>query len=246
MPNLKGEAVTLGQDAFRSSADQIHDLGARGRDWAGRYYRYVLAGASDLVAGNVVQSPAVTTAHLANTPPAVAIGDTSFTYTPGAATGTANEYAGGLLQVDTTPGNGYSYAVEKHPAIASATAFTLNLRTDDAVQVALTTSSRVGLHHSPWRGVIQMPATTATGLAVGIATYIITTAQYGWIGTWGYFPVLISGTPALGAAVVAPSGTAGAAVVMDTTVLVTAQLVGYMLQIGVSGKNNMVFVKLHP
>lgn len=247
MANLQDDPVLLGGDSFTSSATPLHPLGARGVDRVGRIYRYALAGAVDLVAGNVLQGPAIVANHLANTPPAVAIGATSFTYTPGATGGAANYYAGGLLQVDTTPGNGYGYGIDNHAAITSATAFTLNLWTGDPIQVALTTSSRVGLVANVFRGVIQFPVTTATGIAAGIGVYPITAAQYGWIGTWGYFPVLINGTPALGAAVVTPSATtAGSVDVITTTNLVTAQIVGNMVQVGVSTKNNCVSVKLWP
>jgi hypothetical protein len=132
------------------------------------------------------------------------------------------------------------YGVDSHPGDhVVSTAFTLNLKSDDAVQVALTTASRVGLIPSLFRGVIQCPVTTATGSVVGVAVYPITAAQYGWILTWGPAAVLINGTPALGAAVVAPSATtAGSVDVITTTNLVTAQIVGNMMQVGVSTKNN--------
>lgn len=244
MPNIASHPVALAKDFYTSDANQQHPLGTKGIAEDGRVFRYCLAGASNLVAGNCIQSIAIVTAHLANTPPAVAAGATSFVYTPGAATGVANQYAEGWLQVDTTPGNGYVYGVRSHPAIASSTAFTLTLKDDDPIQVALTTASRVGLLANPYRSVIQMPATTATGSLVGVAAYVITAAQYGWIQTAGLASPLISGTPALGAMMVSPSGTAGAAVVIDTTVLVTAQRVGFMAQIGVSGKNNFCYLQI--
>jgi len=242
--NIGGPPVSIGSDGFTSDATQRHALGTTGYSGDGRQFKYCLAGAADLVAGNVIQSSAIVTAHLANTPPAVAIGATSFTYTPGAATGTANQYAGGYLQVDTTPGNGYTYVVSTNPAISSSTAFTLTLT--DAIQVALTTSSRVGLIANPYRGVIQFPVTTATGTYVGVAPCIITAAQYGWLQTSGMASVLIAGTPALGAYVMTPGTVAGAVVVCTTTNLVVAQFVGNMAQIGVDTKNNFVRLTILP
>ena len=238
MANLSGPIVSAPSDDFASTTDQRAALGSAINSGDGRQFRYCLAGAVDLVAGNVIQSSAIVTAHLANTPPAVAVGAQTFTYTPGAATGVANQYAGGYLQVDTTPGNGYTYQVSGHAAIASSTAFTLNLV--DAVQIALTTSSRVGLIANPYRSVIQFPVTTATGSYVGVAPCIITAAQYGWLQTGGVCSTLIAGTPALGAMVMTPSTAAGSAVIITTTNLVVAQLVGTMCQIGVDGKNNAV------
>lgn len=231
-------ATASGQDSFSSSALQTAALGDRRQTGDGRQFKYCLAGAADLVAGNVIQSPIIVPNHLANTPPAVAIGDKSFVYTPGNTAAAANFYAGGYLGVDTTPGNGYTYQVSGHAAITGSTAFTLNLV--DAIQVALTTSSRVGLIANPYRGVIQFPVTTATGSYVGIAPAIITAAQYGWLQTGGSASVLISGTPAMGALVMTPSAAAGSAIIMTTTNLIVAQVVGNMGQIGVDGKNNWV------
>lgn len=241
MPNLSSHPVALSGSFFRSTASPDHAIGQLGKSEDGRTYRYVKAGAVDLVAGNVLQSPAIVALHLANTPPAVAVGATSFAYTPGATAAAANFYADGFLQVDTTPGNGYTYGIAGHAAITASTAFTLNLKVDDPIQVALTTSSRVGLIANPYAGVIQMPVTTATGSLVGVASYIITASQYGWVQTGGMASVLIAGTPALGAAVMAPGAVAGAAeVIVAAGTLIVAQFVGHMAQVGVAGKNNFV------
>jgi hypothetical protein len=242
MAKFASELESIGQDDFISSATAVHRLGTRAVDQDGRVFRYVKAGAVDLVAGNVLQGPPIIVNHLANTPPAVAVGATSFVYTPGATGAAAGYYNDGILQVDTTPGNGYSYSIDSHLAITSSTAFTLRLK--DAIQVALTTSSRVGLIANPYNGVIQFPVTTATGRAVGIATYVISAGQFGWVLTQGLCSVLIAGTPALGAAVMTPSSAAGSAIILTTTNLVVAQYVGYMMQIGVDGKNNAVYVNI--
>lgn len=245
MAIFASEIESVGQDDFISTATPAHRLGTRAVDQDGRVFRYVKAGAVDLVAGNVLQSPAIVANHLATTATATAIGLKTLTYTPGASTGTANQYADGFMQIDTTPGNGYTLSVASHPAIASSTAFTLTLK--DPLQVALTTSSRLGLIANKYNGVIQMPVTTATGCLVGVATYIISANQYGWIGTWGQFSVLIAGTPALGAIVMAPGATAGAAeIIVAAGTLIVAQIVGNMAQVGVAGKNNFCDVKVNP
>lgn len=243
MAQFTADPESIGQDDFVSSADPRHRVGARAVDQDGRVYRYVKAGAVDLVAGNVLQSPAIVPNHLGNTPPAVAIGAKSFIYTPGGTLGTANQYGDGFLQVDTTPGNGYTYGIASHLAFALSTAFTLNLK--DPIQVALTTSSRVGLIANRYNGVIQLPVTTATGTIVGVATYIISANQYGWIGTQGQFSVLTTGTPALGAMVMGPGTAAGAAqVVVAAGTLIVAQMIGHMAQVGVDGKNNFIDVRI--
>jgi hypothetical protein len=245
MAKFISEAIAIGQADFVSSSTALHKVGTRAVSDDGRVFRYVKAGAADLVAGNVIQSPAIVANHLANTPPAVAANALSFSYTPGATLGTADQYADGFLQVDTTPGNGYTYGIQGHAAFASATAFTLNLK--DPIQVALTTSSRVGLIANQYNGVIQLPVTTATGTLVGVAGYVITAAQYGWVQTWGLCSVLTTGTPALGAMVMGPGTAAGAAqVVVAAGTLIVAQIIGHMAQVGVDGKNNFVHVRINP
>lgn len=237
MANFPGLNVT-GQDTFTSSATQLHPLNTKALTKDGRTFRYAVIGAVDTVAGSLYQMAAPVTAHLANTPPAVAIGATSFTYTPGAAGGVANLYAEGYLQVDTTPGNGYLYQVAGHDTITSSVAFTLYLR--DAIQVALTTSSRVGLMPSKFKNCIVCP-TAVTGRVAGVAPCIITAAQYGWLQTHGPASVLINGTPAITSPVANSATTAGAVDVWTTAAAaVTITPVGYMMQVGVSGKNNMV------
>ena len=221
-------------------------LGTRAIDRFGRSYRYVQAGAVALVAGNCLQGPAIVPLHLANTPPVVALGATDFAYTPGATGGVADQYKGGFLQVDTTPGNGRMYGIMTHAAITASVAFQLFLEKDDPIALALTASSRVGLIQNPYQGVIQMPVTTATGLLIGVATSDIPIGGFGWAQTWGPAAVLIAGTPALGAGVMAPGTVAGAAEVVTTTNLVVAQYVGRMMQVGVAGKNNAVYLTIAP
>ncbi len=239
MPVFNAEPEAYGQDGFTSSSTQTHELGRRAVTKDGRVFRYAQAGASDLVAGNLEQSAAPIANHLAQTPPAVAIGATSFTFTPGATAGAANLYAEGYLQVDTTPGNGYTYQVAGHPAITASTAFTLTLMPSDPIQVALTTSSRVGLIHNSYKNVIQTP-TTITAKVVGVAGYIITATQYGWLQTWGPASVLINGTPAITAPVINGATAAGSVDVWTAAAQPTANLVGHMMQVGVTAKNNFV------
>ena len=245
MAKLRSPAIGIGQDDFQSSATQIHQLGTRAETDDGRVFRYGQAGASDLVAGNCIQSSAIVANHLATTATATAIGLLALTFTPGATTGAANLYAEGMLSVDTAPGNGYTYSVSGHGAIASSTAFTLTLK--DAIQVALTTSSRLGLLANPYKNVIQMPVTTATGTLVGVGGYIISATQFGWLQTAGPASVLIAGTPALGAIVMTPGATAGAAeIIVAAGTLIVAQIVGKMAQVGVAGKNNFVSLMIAP
>ena len=109
MANLVDSVVGLAQDSFTSSSTQLHPLGTRAYTTDGRRYRYAQAGAVNLVAGTLIQGAAPLANHLALAAPAVAIGDTSFTFTPGATAGAANLYAEGYLQVDVTPANAQGF-----------------------------------------------------------------------------------------------------------------------------------------
>lgn len=249
MPSFTNDAVAIGQDGFLSSATQVHALGQKGVTRDGRIFRYVKAGVVDLVAGNVIQSPAINTAHLALTPTvAQAVGSTTIVATLGASAAAVNQYAEGLVQISdggAAIGQGNQYCVSGHAAVLSGGVITLSLRADDALTVALTTSSRVGLIQNSYNGVIQTPVTTATGVVVGVAPYIITASQFGWVQVWGMANVLINGTPALGAMVLGVSGTTAGTVDIGTAApLIVSQIIGVMAQIGVSTKSNAVFLKI--
>ena len=212
MPHITGFVQAAGAELFSSSATRYHGLGEVGMSKDGRFFRYVKAGASALVVGNALQSRVEDTDHDNVAVRATAAGATALLITTGSGNGAldANEYADGYAVVDTTPGLGYTYRIAQHAAIAASTDGTLNLYEEDAVQVALTTSSKVTLVKSPYDGVIQHPVTTATGVTVGGAIYPVTAAEYGWIQSGGPGAGLIAGTPAAGQPVTAVGAVAGA------------------------------------
>lgn len=219
-------------------------LGQKGITRDGRVFRFGRVGAVAAVAGSIYQSAAPVPNHLAQTPAAAAIGATAVTIsTLGATAATQNQYAEGLLQVDTTPGNGIAYGINNHLANAGSAILVVNLEKDDAIQVALTTSSRVGLFSNPYADVIVVP-TTKTANVIGVPLVAAAIGAYCWFQTWGLCPVLINGTPAVTAPVVNSATTAGAADVWTAAAQPTAQYLGDMAQVGVSTKNNMVFLKI--
>ena len=173
----------------------------------GRKFRYVKAGASALVAGELLQSPAEVTGDQSLAIAAAAIGDLTVT-TTGTVTVTANQYAGGLLITtgEGGTGNGIAYRIKSHPA---ATAAVVVITLEDPIQVALTTATQIDLVANPYNGVIQNP-TTASGTVVGVAVNNITASQYGWIQTGGVAAVLSQGGATVGVLQVASNGTAGA------------------------------------
>lgn len=239
MPNLSGHPVALSSNFYTTSATPLHALGQIGATDDGRVFRYVKAGAA-IAAGEAIQSPAVVPNHLGMVAVATAIGARTVSTTLGATLATANQYAGGYLSADTGPGNGIVYGIDSHPAAAQSAAIVFTLNSDDPIQVAFTTATRLGVIANKYNGVIQFPVTTATGTLVGVAAYAIASGSFGWIQTKGIAAPLIAGTPALGALIMSPGTTAGASVIVTTTNLIVAQFVGRMCQIGAAGKNNWV------
>lgn len=241
MSSFSGGIQAAGQDLYESSTTQVHRIGERIETSDGRVFRYAQAGGSALVAGNVLQAPAQVTTHKMMAPAAAAIGDTTVTATLGSTNAvTANQYAGGYLITALTPGNGYAYLIDSHPA-ASADA-TCAIKLAEPLRVALTTSTDVSLQQNPYKAVIQSPVTTLTGAVVGVAVVPAAASEYCWIQTRGVAPVLTAGTPGVGLAVVVP-GTAAGCVVIDGAAAAT-QVVGSMMETGVDGKNCAVFLNL--
>lgn len=230
MPNFTNGTGT--QPAFTSLADPLHAVGTLATTSDGRKYRYVKAGASALVVGNMIQAKAQNTDLDQLSPAAAALGATQITVTLGSAALTANQLAGGLAIIDTTPGLGYAYKIVSHPAADASAAVVITI--EEPIQVALTTDSRVSLSANAYSGVIQTPVTTLTGAVLGAAIYPIAASEYGWIQSGGPAGVLIAGTPGVGLAVVCPATAAGA-VVVDGAAAATP-VVGTMMVTGVDGK----------
>jgi len=234
MPNLSWPSAS-GQGGFASSAEPKASLGEYRETKDGRGFRYVLAGAVALVAGNCLQTRVEEATHDALVVVTGAAGSTDLTITTEATTGALdlNEYGGGFAVIDTTPGEGYTYQILSHPAVAAQTNGTLKLVPADAIQVALTTASRVTLIFNAYSKVIQFPVTTATGVCVGVAIYPIVAEQYGWAQVRGTCGVLIAGTPAAGQQVTPVGAVAGAASIISGTL----QLIGHMSE---TGRNTII------
>lgn len=180
----------------------------------GRKFRYSLAGGTLLVVGNVISSAAIIATDRDLTAAAGAIGDRLATFTHGAATTIANYFSEGSMVVSVAPGGGDTYKIDNHLALRNATAGDLvNFAPGHALRQALTTTSRLDLVANPYGGVIQFPATTATGAPVGVAvSAIAATTGMGWLQTRGPCGVLTSGTLIVGVTVSCQSGTAGSVI----------------------------------
>jgi hypothetical protein len=213
MASISGSTRMVGTDLYSSSVVPTHRIGHL--VWAtktGKAYRYVRAGASDLVVGNLIQA-SVRTAQHENLAigTAAAVGDLYLQVTNGSTTIVPADFVGGTISVYTagTVAIGDEYTiVDIGGTLTSSGA--LKVYTDKPIRYVYSTSATVNMKKSPFSGVIQAPITTATEMCVGVAIWPIPATEYGWIQTHGVTAVLSSnqtfavgsdlGTPCLDAA----------------------------------------------
>ena len=232
MSKITGTGVISSIDLYSSDTVAQHDLGALFFGTNGTAFRYVLAGGSALVVGNVIQSQAEDTQFENMGVAAAATGATSVSITNGTTTVAANDFAGGSVSVYTTPGLCEEYKVIGNTGGGSGATLTVYL--DTPIRTAWTTSTKVNLKWSPYFKVIQFPASTQTGIPVGVATFAIPAGQYGWIQSKGVSAALSDGsTFAVGSQVGTPSATAGAVTVYAAGT--THSIVGTVQQAAASG-----------
>ena len=194
-------------DLTLDSATQEFAFGTRVETPDGRAYRYVEAGGTALIVGQLQQAPVEDTAHQNLTITAASlVGDTTVNFTLGNSAVTLNEYAGGYLMITQTPGQGYQYLIASHPAADASAALVVTL--SDPIRVALTTSSVIDLVLSPWRVIVVDP-NSATSAAIGVAVTAITANQFGWVQTAGVACILSDGGSTVGTNVSASNATPG-------------------------------------
>jgi len=230
-------------------------LGAKFVSADGREFTLVQNGASALVSGVLVQSPASIGAnHTGLTCATAAIGATQITVTLGATAVTANQYAGGYAVVSAGTGIGQTLRIQSHPAADASATVVLTL--EDPLSVATAVAdSKVSLTLPQYggsngtvvstHGVVVSP-TTATGRTIGATVYPIgastdTVPTYGFIQTAGAVAVLNDSATAIGLDVMPSSSVAGAVV---TYVAATRNRVGTSTVAGENTKAQLITLQL--
>ena len=180
----------LHTDLYDNNIVAQHKLGEKFTDEWGRTFRYVQAGAT-LTTGNLLQEAAeVTNFRSMNVAAAAAIGTTAITVDLGGTAVTAAQFESGDLCVESSTGIGQNFKILSHD-VQTATSGECTFNVDRPVAIALVLdTSQVSVRKNAFDGVIQYPATTSTGSAVGVAIVVITSAYYGWIQTGGPCSVL--------------------------------------------------------
>ena len=269
MSRLTERGATSPLELFQTSNDLSLGtlVGSRFVGSDSREFVLVQNAGTALGSGVVVQGPAAmansgglspatssTTGYSASYPIAAAIGGKQIQIATGATAILANRFQGGYLTVVEGTGLGQTLKIQGNSAASTTAAFIVTL--EDAFTVATSTDSRFTLTLNPYGnhfgtdyttdGVIISPATTLTGLPVGVSFYPIaastaTVAQYGFLVTKGPSAVLGSSTVALGLDVCVPSGTAGA---HTTYVVATGPRIGTTIVASASTKYNLVNVDM--
>lgn len=233
-------------DLYKSNsvASSVYQVGDLVLGSKGRRFRYALAGET-LVVGNLLQEPVndTTYANMAVGTAGVA-GDQYIQVTNGTATITSAQFAGGTIGVYTagTAVVGEEYVITKITGTLT-TGGALKVYLDRPLRTAISTSAKVNMKRSPWSGVIQMPATTQTGMPVGVAVYAIPSGEYGFVQTHGECTFLSDGsTFAVGSDIGTPSGTAGAVTVFAAGT--THVRVGVARQVAAANKGITGFLQI--
>lgn len=241
MAKITSQPQSFPQGIFSEDTVQNADFGAKASTSDGRVYRYVKAGGTALIAGQVFDGPATVANHTNVTvASAAAVGAVQVTVTLGSTAATANQYANGYLIVNDVAGQGFTYMIKSNPAADASASLVLTLADDESIQDALTTSSQVTLVANQYNGVI-VHAASETGVPVGVAIKDITAASFGWIQTRGPVSCLADASPAaIGQQVDASTTTAGA----STLGTVATPGIGYALAQQVSTEYNPIFLTI--
>lgn len=209
----------------------------------GREVVLVLAGASNLAPGKLMQDAPIIANHQGLTVTAVqaysANGNTPATVTAtlGGTAATASQYANGFLYVASGTGAGQTVQVSSNTAQASTTGSVVI--TIENPNTALDTTSVIGLIPAQGNGVVVNPV-TATGALRGASFYPITAANYGFLTSRGEVAVLSDGAIGIGLGA-SPSGSVAGAVAVAAA---TTARVGRATQAGVDTTYHIVSVDI--
>lgn len=215
----------------------------------GRVFRYARAGASDLDIGKLMQECVVSSGHTKDRVPAVAaIGATQVTITNATTAITAGMYAEGYLFINNEAGEGQICTIKSHAVAGATDTCVITLEDEDALTVALTASSRVGLRKNLYKDIIVNPI-SATGVPIGVTPRSITAEWYGWLQTWGPCAVLTNGVLVLGKAI-GPGGTTVGSVDVYPLNSVDASgqepAIGWVMSVGATTEYSLVFLTIAP
>jgi hypothetical protein len=172
-------------------------------------WRYCKNGSGALPPGKLVQASLPIGTHTSLAPAVTAIGSLTVTISDigGAAGATANQYAGGFLQVEDGAGEGFMYRIASHPAAAANASLVITL--EEGLKVAFDANTDIGLVANPWSGAL-VSANGLTSHLLGVSTSTVAANNYFWSQVSGPCSVLAQAALTVGLTVVRSNGAAGA------------------------------------
>ena len=163
----------------------------------GRLFILSKADATALAAGKMCQGSVPVANHLnCAVAEAAAVGTSKIKVTLGATAASQNQYAEGILHVNSADSAGYIYKVKSHSAIAGNGSDYFKLY--DAVAKALTSSSKVTLSKNLYDSTVVAPAGGLTQSIVGVPIVDVAAAYYYWSQVRGATAVLTQGAVVIG------------------------------------------------
>ena len=170
---------------------------------------------------------------------ASAIGATTVTLTSTANLAAAplsskDGFAEGYLYVNDEAGEGQFYQIKGHEAASGTSNFIVTLY--DALTIALTTASQVGLIQHPCANVVASKA-VMTGSYLGVPLIAVTASYFFWALRYGPSPMICNAAIAKGTTVVLGTTAAQADPAVDTT---TEVAIGYPLTPAVTDTETFV------
>lgn len=152
---------------------------------------------------------------------------------------TAGTYEDGYVFVNDAAGEGQLWAIKDHSSAVTGSSgtITIDFYDGDSVDVALTTSSELGLRKSLYDSIEKWDIDDIDGPVAGVAPVTVASGSYFWCQTAGIACVLQSGSIVAGTAVVASVGGADAAVQTydgDNNTNTYHTIVGTCIEVGTS------------
>lgn len=244
-------------DIFETSATPKYAVGFGFTRADGNKYRYVHAGA--LVARGTVVATDVSESNLAKIENvgATVAGATKKpgeTLAPNVAgsrymqlviTATANQFAGGYINVCTGSGSGYTYRIAGNTATSAGTPTTGNIYLDLKDPIASPIDSNTDIIIAGCTYANVEGATTTDAFPAGVAVTGITSTAFGWVCTRGIIGALQDiniGT--VGRMVTLSTNTTGA---IQAAGIVTGSnygVLGYLVEAGSSADYSLVYLTL--
>lgn len=219
MSHLKS---AFSQGLYQASTTQREELGVLRVEADGRKFRYAKAGGA-LAAGKACIGALQVANHINRAVAAAfAIGVKEVSVPVGATAVTADQYAGGYLDVNDATGEGYRYKIVGNTACDASGTTVVQL--DEPIRVALVAStSEVSLIPNSYGSVTH--SATEENFPAGVAVCAVASGSYCWLQTGGDCIALMAGTPAVGT-ILTLGGVAGALAAIATPLDIDIPAVG--------------------